>query len=207
RPGELVLVARGEKSYVDGDVSVLRVAVHGHLPPAQGTRWPRSSGGTRGQRRDREVARGCPVRAQAEGVWPVAHEGSVALLPDRPGALFRERGDFVWADCANPSGGPLHRSDGVRVVDADNALRFDYRSSAVGVDPFQAVDRKPRVGISLPHIAPEIPVAVGALTRLDGRGHVLKLGPCRWRASERVLGEKIGPVVQQPNVCEQRQSN
>ena len=100
---------------------------------------------------------------------------------------------------ADPAPGALEGGDGLRVVDADSEVLFDDDAAAVGNLPLQRVAGQTLVGRALPDEAPEVGV-LGALGFLNGRRHLLQLGPGRRRGIEAMLLEQVGAVVEDSGV-------
>ena len=119
-------------------------------------------------------------------------------MPHGAGVFLTIAGHAGRADRADPARGARHGAEHGLVVDLGLQLAVDHGAAALGDLPLERVAGQALVVVALPHEAPEVGVAGGAFTGLDGRGHRLELVPGGGRAVEAVLVEQVRAVVEHP---------
>ena len=103
-------------------------------------------------------------------------------------------------DPPNPG---LRSPEGLRgggVVDADGVIGLDDSAASEGGLPFEGIASQPFVRRALPHVAPEIRVAVLSLSLLNLRRHGFQFVPGWRRLIVAVLLQKVGSVVEHTDV-------
>src|SRR5271168_1412666 len=90
--------------------------------------------------------------------------------------------------------------DGLGIVDADGLVFLDDPPAALGCLPFERIAGQPFISRPLPHIAPKLLVTFGSFASLNSSGHRLQLIPCPGWLTISVLPQKVGAIVQNPDV-------
>ena len=133
----------------------------------------------RGRKLRQPIWRACPL-AGHRGQQPDAVKGGPARVKNEYGIELPIRHHAGRRYPANPTLGPLPCPNRRRIIHADGPILLDDPPSSRGDLPLQGVAGQSFTSISLPHVAPEIFRAFGALTRSGSARPCSRVRPTSW---------------------------
>ncbi len=95
---------------------------------------------------------------------------------------------------------PLPRPDRLRIIHADRLVLLDDLSPAFGGLPFQRVAGQHFVSRPLPHKPPKLLFTFGSFASLNPSRHGLQLIPGPGWLTISILSQKVGAIIQKPDV-------